>query len=106
TVEELRWRAPVFDRLREAMRIASVDGRDGLKDEGSDADMSTIRHGVEKFRQEIKKDPKLAADSLCHKMVEQIDKYGEKLFADPIRVDTPNGPITVYPRASKKRFFG
>lgn len=107
-VEELRWRTPVFDRLREAMRIASVDGGDGLKDEGADADMSTIRQGVKKFRQEIEKDPKLAEDYLCHKMAEQIDKYGEKLFADPIRVDTPNGPITVYPQRTNnilERFF-
>ena len=108
TVEELRWRTPVFDHLREAMRIASVDGGEGLKDEGADADMSTIRQGVEKFRQEIEKDPKLAADNLCHKIVEQIDKYGEKLFADPIRVDTPSGPITVYPQRTNnilERFF-
>lgn len=107
-VEELRWRTPVFDRLREAMRIASVDGGEGLKDEGADADMSTIRQGVEKFRQEIEKDPKLAADNLCHKIAQQIDKYGEKLFADPIRVDTPNGPITVYPQRTNnilERFF-
>lgn len=107
-VEELRWRTPVFDRLREAMRIASVNGGDGLKDEGADADMSTIRQGVAKFRQEIETDPKLAGDYLCNKMAEQIDKYDEKLFADPIGVDTPNGPITVYPQRTNnilERFF-
>ncbi len=97
-VEQLRWRSSVFDSLRKAMRIAPVDGCNGLKDEGVDEDMATIRQGVKKFRQEIEKDPKLAADPLSHKMAEQIDKYGEKLFADPLRVDTPNGPVTIYPQ--------
>jgi hypothetical protein len=31
-------------------------------------------------------------------MAEQIDKYAEKLFAEPIQVETPSGPVTVYPQ--------
>ena len=31
-------------------------------------------------------------------MIAQIDKYWEKLFADPIVVDTPNGKVTIYPQ--------
>jgi hypothetical protein len=27
-------------------------------------------------------------------MIEQIDKYWAKLFADPMTVQTPSGPIT------------
>jgi hypothetical protein len=38
----------------------------------------------------------LAADPLFGKMAKQIDKYGEKLFADPIVVKTPNGTIIIY----------
>jgi hypothetical protein len=107
-VEELRWRSQVFDRLREAMRIAPVDGGNGLNDEGMDEDISTIRQGVEKFRGELEKDSKLAADPLARKMAEQIDKYKGKLFADPIKVDTPNGPITIYPQRTNnilEQFF-
>jgi hypothetical protein len=107
-VEELRWRSVVFDRLRKAMRIAPVDGGNGLNDDGTEEAISTIRQGVERFRQEIKKDPKLASDSLSLKMVEQIDKYGDKLFADPITVDTPNGPVTIYPQRTNnilEQFF-
>ncbi len=108
TVEELRWRCQVFDRLRTAMRIAPVDGGNGLNDEGSDEAISTIRQGVEMFRQELEKDAKLAADSLALKMAEQIDKYRDKLFADPIIVDTPNGPVTIYPQRTNnilEQFF-
>ena len=97
-VEELRWRSVVFDRLRKAMRIALIDGTNGLNDEGTAVAMSTIREGVERFRKELHNDPKLAADPLCIKMAEQIDKYRDKLFADPITVDTPNGPVTIYPQ--------
>jgi len=37
----------------------------------------------------------LMADSLTIKMLARIDKYNEKLFADPIDVDTPAGKITI-----------
>jgi hypothetical protein len=107
-VEELRWRSQVFDRLRAAMRIAPLDSGNGLNDEGTKQDIFTIRQGVEKFRQELEKDPKLAADPLACKMAEQIDKYKEKLFADPIKVDTLNGPITIYPQRTNnilEQFF-
>ena len=107
-VEELRWRSSVFDRLRKAMRIAPPDGTNGLNDEGSPEAMSTIRQGVEAFRRELDQDPELKSDHLCLKMAEQIDKYGDKLFADPIAVTTPNGPITLYPQRTNnllEQFF-
>ena len=38
------------------------------------------------------------SDRLVRKMLEQIDRYKEKLFAAPVIVDTPNVRITVFPR--------
>lgn len=41
-------------------------------------------------------------------MVKQIDKYWEKLFADPISIQTPQGTITVQPQRTNnilERFF-
>ncbi len=64
------------------MRIAPEGGANGLNDEGKPGTMSTIRQGVKKFRRELKEDPELAADLLSNKMGEQIDKYGDKLFAE------------------------
>ena len=96
----------VFDRLRTAMRIAPVSGGNGLNDEGTI--MSTIRQGVEKFRRQLKEDSELATDPLCKKMVKQIDKYADKLFADPITVATPCGPATIYPQRTNnilEQFF-
>ena len=108
TMDELRWRSLVFDRLRDAMRIAPIGGSNGLNDEGTPEAMSTIRQGVERFRQELETDPKLASDHLSRKMAGQIDKYDDKLFADPIRVDGPNGPVIIYPQRTNnmlEQFF-
>jgi hypothetical protein len=107
-VEELRWRCLVFDRLRKAMRIASPAGGEGLNDDGTAEAMSTIRQGVEQFRRELGEDHKLSADHLSRKMAEQIDRYGDRLFADPIEVATPNGTITIYPQRTNnilEQFF-
>ena len=107
-IDELGWRCQVFDRLREAMRIAPVGGSNGLNDDGTGPEMTSIRHGVERFRKELDTTPKLAIDPLCRKMAAQIDKYWEQLFADPIEVDTPNGMVIIYPQRTNnimEQFF-
>lgn len=107
-VEELRWRSRLFDRLRKAMRIAPPGGANGLNDDGTAIALSTIRQGVERFRNQIQEDRKLATDPLSRKMGEQIDKYADKLFADPIEVDTPTGKVTIYPQRTNnilEQFF-
>lgn len=107
-VEELKWRSIIFDQLRDAMRIAPVDGGNGLNDDVTAEAMTSIRQGVEKFRQGLDNDRRLAADPLCRKIAAQIDKYGDKLFADPIVVKTPNGTIIIYPQRTNnilEQFF-
>ena len=49
-----------------------------------------------------------AADKDYQKMLDQIDKYWEKLFADPIQVDTPEGKVAIQPQRTNnimERFF-
>jgi len=107
-VEELLWRGQLFDQLRNAMRIALPDGGNGLNDEGSTSDLSSIRQGVGQFRHKLGDDSVLSADPLCKKMAQQIDKYGDKLFADPIEVDSPDGKIFIYPQRTNnimEQFF-
>jgi len=90
------------------MRIADAGGRNGFNDEGSQAAMASIRDGVLGFRGRLENDPQLASDPLRGKMAEQIDKYADKLFADPIEVQTPSGPATVYPQRTNnilEQFF-
>ena len=107
-VDELKWRTRIFDSLRKAMRIALPDGANGLNDDGTIQAMSSIQKSVMRFRSRIDQDPTLASDLLCLKMVDQIDKYRDKLFADPIEVDTPSGPVRIYPQRTNnilEQFF-
>lgn len=106
-VEELKWRSRIFDLLRKAMRIA-LPGGNGLNDDGTTQAMTSIQEAVKRFRRRIDQDPTLASDPLCLKMAEQIDKYRDKLFADPIDVDTPSGPVRIYPQRTNnilEQFF-
>ena len=108
TVEELRWRCRLFDDLREKMRIAQPGGGKGLNDDGSTKAMACIKQGVSQFRRQLDNNGKFANDPLCRKVAEQIDKYGDKLFADPIELNGPSGPITVYPQRTNnilEQFF-
>ena len=107
-IQELRWRCQVFDRLRKAMRIADANDTSGLNDDGTADDMKSIREKVTGFRNSLDTNPKYTSDPLCLKMAKQIDKYDDKLFADPIEVDTPSGGVTIYPQRTNnimERFF-
>lgn len=107
TVLRMLDKVRIFDQLREAMRIAQPDSRAGLNDEG-DAEITTIQARVTLFRhsEEIKE---LAATTIAYqKMVKQIDKYWDKLFADPIQVATRTGPVSVQPQRTNnllEQFF-
>jgi len=106
--DNLQVKAKVFDQLRDAMRIAPESGSDGLNSDSGDEDMDTIKKGVEQFRQKLTSDGQYTDQSHYRKMIAQIDKYWDKLFADPIVVDTPNGKVTIYPQRTNnimERFF-
>ena len=96
----------VFDRLRAAMRIAPLDGHDGLKDDGDDADLKSIETEVTKFRQWLVSDD--SRKETYSKMIKQLDKYWEKLFADPLILETAKGRMTIRPQRTNnilERFF-
>ena len=93
-VAAMQEKITVFDELRTAMRIASPDGHSGLNDEGDDG-IKTIEARVKQFRHSVKVEKLAGSDISYQKMVKQIDKYWDKLFADPIQVNTPNGKITL-----------
>lgn len=99
-VKELQWRSEIFDELRTAMRIASENENNGLNDDGIQESMTTIRQEVERFRNDF--NSKMAKNVLCQKIVQQIDKYAEKLFADPIEVNTSKGKVFIYPQRTNK----
>ncbi|MDL1988953.1 MAG: transposase, partial [Deltaproteobacteria bacterium] len=91
TVTMLQEKVSMFDQLREAMQIALPEGKKGLNDDGNDVDIKTIKEKVTDFRNS-KKVKKAAEKNVGYKkMLKQIDKYWDKLFADPITVINSDG---------------
>jgi len=107
-LEAIEEKIVVFEKLRLAMRIAPQSGRLGLNDEGHKGNIRTIEKRVKKFRAWLIGCKQYSQNLADQKMIKQIDKYWEKLFADPIPVQTPSGPILIQPQRTNnilEQFF-
>jgi hypothetical protein len=107
-VTQIQEKIFVFDKLRDAMKIADTEQKHGLNDDGGNDDIKTIEQRVKKFRAWLIQDDRYKGSKDYRKMVGQIDKYWEKLFADPIHVNTPQGKVTIQPQRTNnilERFF-
>lgn len=105
---QMEKKVKIFKKLRKALSITVSESKKGLNDDGQQADIKSIAKKVKIFREEVVADEKLCQTKSYKKMIEQIDKYWDKLFADPITVDTPNGQITIQPQRTNnilERFF-
>ena len=91
TVTMLQEKIITFDQLREAMQIALPEGKKGLNDDGKDVDIKTIKEKVTNFRNAMKVKQAAQKNVGYKKMLKQIDKYWDKLFADPITVINSQG---------------
>lgn len=80
------------------MRVAPKTGNKGLNSDSSQVPIESIEQRVNEFRTEIVSDKEYSRNKLHQKMIEQIDKYWEKLFADPIQVETANGTVFIQPQ--------
>ncbi|MBA7556098.1 hypothetical protein ES705_48796 [subsurface metagenome] len=98
TAKQMQEKTAVLDKLRGAFRIALPEGKCGLNDRGEEEDMRTIEKRVEEFCEWLSTDEALSNNEDYKKMILQIKKYWQKLFADPIIVDTPNGKIAIQPQ--------
>lgn len=98
----------VFNKLRSALAIADPKGNKGLNDDGDQIDIKSIEEEVKKFREEIVTEDAYRKNDDYKKMIKQVDKYWEKLFADPIVVNTSNNHFTIQPQRTNnilERFF-
>jgi len=105
-VKQIDRKVKVYEDLREALRIALPEGKNGLNDHGDDTDMGSIRSRVTEFRNKLLSDDNYSTD--YDKMIHQLDTYWEKLFADPIEVNTPQGIVFFEPQRTNnilERFF-
>ena len=100
---QMKKKVKTFLKLRQALSIAVPGSKKGLNDDGLEADINSIEEKVKIFRKEI------MADKEDYKtMIKQIDKYWDKLFADPITVKTSTGQHTIQPQRTNnilERFF-
>jgi len=108
-VTRLVEKTQVFDQLRDAMRIGVPNGKKGLNDDGDNTDMEAIQTAVTAFRNSDQVNKAAEQDTDYSKMLKQIDKYWEKLFADPIMATTAGGEkIRIQPQRTNnilERFF-
>ena len=107
-VDAIEKKIVVFEKLRKAMRIALPAGAHGLNDEGRKGGIRTIEARVAKFRRQTVESKDYAQSPEIKKMIEQIDKYWAKLFADPIVAQTPSGPVMIQPQRTNnilEQFF-
>ena len=99
----------VFNRLRKAMRITLPENKRGLNDNGDQPfNMKTIEKEVTKFKAWLSMSPGYSEHKESQKLVEQIDTYWEKLFADPIVVMTAAGKMLIQPQRTNnilEQFF-
>lgn len=88
----------VFDQLRGAMRIAEVGGGAGLNSGSRPLALGPIQKAVQRFHQQITSRSDYASTHHWQALIGQIDKYQDKLFADPITVSTPSGTKRIQPQ--------
>ena len=106
--QELAGKEHVFDNLRQALSIALPGTTKGLNDEGEDIDMSTIEKRVKQFKDDLVKSKGYHQSTAYLKLIEQVDKYWEKLFCDPIKVSTLEGDKFIQPQRTNnilEQFF-
>ena len=106
--DSLEARAPLFDRLRAAMRLAEPGGRAGLNDDGGDTPLPDVMESVDRLCREIREDDALMRDPLAVAMLAQIDARHGLLFAGPVELDAPAGKRLVQPQRTNnilERFF-
>ncbi len=108
TVTKIEKKIAVFDKLRQAMRIAPKTPGSGLNHDALNSNIRSIEQQVCRFRNWVTTRKAYQYDPEAQKLIAQIDKYWDKLFADPILVDTPTGKTWIQPQRTNnilERFF-
>jgi len=97
--EQMEKKVAVFNRLRKALRITLPESGRGLNDNGEPpCNMKTIKKEVGKFKIWLTKSKGYSQHTAYQKLIEYLDLYGEKLFADPLVVTTAAGKTLVQPQ--------
>lgn len=98
----------VFDKLRDAMRIAPKDGGDGLNENNDSVEIETIESSVQKFLDDTKDKVEFSTTARMKSFFDQLEKYWDKLFADPITITIKGVNKIIVPQRTNnimERFF-
>lgn len=107
-VENIEGNIVIFERLRQALRIAPKAGFRGLNDEGAGDSIQSIEQRVTTFRDWLTNHHDYPQNQKARNLITQLDKYWVKLFANPITVQLPSGTITIQPQRTNnllEQFF-
>lgn len=105
---QIKGKTKVFNKLRDAMRIAPRSTGYGLNDDGMDVEIQTIEKRVKNFHAWLINHNELSKSYDYQKTIKQLEKYWEKLFADPIEVNTAHSKSVIQPQRTNnilERFF-
>jgi hypothetical protein len=108
TLDRMETYIQPFEQLRQTLHIAPANAPEGLNHSGEAVDMKALEQQVQQFVAQVRARPDYASTPVFQKMVEQIEHYGQKLFAAPLVVSTPQGPRTIQPQRTNnimERFF-
>jgi len=92
-VKNIKAKALLFDELRQIMRIALPNKKQGLNDEGKIEDPVEIKKmetSLIKFVDKLKgiADESIAESSQLKGVISQLEKYWDKIFTEPIKITT------------------
>ena len=95
---KLQEKIEIFDQLRSALRIAAPENTHSLNDDGETVDVKTIESNVTKWKQQVELTQRATSQIAFKRLLKQLDKYWDKLFADPIIVETKQGEVRIQPQ--------
>jgi len=99
-VKTLEKKMTLFDELRQIMRIALPDDNNGLNDSGKIENPSQLDEMEQKLRTYVKKLKSVANNNPLESkqvtgVIEQLEKYWDKIFAKPIKIKKPTSSETL-----------
>lgn len=97
-IKNIEIKIPIFESLRNAMRIALPEEQAGLNDDGKNVEMGMIENKLNEFKDWIASNDFSHNRDLFKGLLSQLNKYWPKLMAAPITIQTANGPIIIQPQ--------
>ena len=97
-IAKLEEKVEVFDQLREALRITDPENTKSLNDDGDDVSMRTIKQQVTQWKATVNLTQRAASELAYKRVLTQLNKHWDRLFAEPITVINKKGTFVIQPQ--------